>query len=77
MSRGLSSTVGIVIVLAVILLGGLYFWSKRGNDYGNNKENATTTSEYEASAATDAELEAELNSFESEIDGLDSELDGK
>ena len=61
--------VGIIIILVVIILGGLYFWGQR---LERNNYNPEPEQQQEESVGV-ADLEAELNS--TNIDATDSELE--
>ena len=65
---GLSGPViGVIVILAIIILGGLYFWSQRaGNDAVIDEINTQSGSD-EAS-----DIEADLNA--TDIENLDAEL---
>lgn len=60
--------IGIVVILAIIILGGLYFWSQRADvaDQAVESINAQDTSD-EAAA-----IEADLNA--TDVENLDAEL---
>ncbi len=67
--------IALIIILAVIVLGGLYFWGQRTSNnttdiYGNPISTSTpaTDSTSDTSAAIDADLKA------TDLNGLDSEL---
>jgi len=68
--------IGTVIILAVIVLGGLYFWGQRADSEPamteeQVQEQVNMIQEQSTSDAT-ADIEADLNA--TDIDGLDSEL---
>lgn len=59
--------IGAIVILAILILGGLYFWSQRaGNDAVIEEINTQTNSD---AAAT---IEADLNA--TDIENLDAEL---
>ena len=67
--------IGTIIILAVIVLGGFYFWGQRANNQVMDEaqvnqmvEDITTQSQSDATA----DIEADLDS--TEIDDLDKEL---
>jgi len=69
--------IGTIIILAVIVLGGLYFWGQRVSDkvMDETQLNAIVediTTQNESDAVTD--IEADLNA--TDIDSIDSELNG-
>jgi hypothetical protein len=72
--------IGLVIILALIILGGLYFWNERGdmNPAGTVPNTASTnesiTASIEAQSNSDEidSIQADLDS--TETDSLDSEL---
>ncbi len=61
------SLIGIILIIAIIVLGGIYFWGKR------TANQAPTTSEAETQ-----DIEADLNSTDTSIDSdlnaIDAEL---
>lgn len=62
-----SPIIGAIVILAILILGGLYFWSQRsGNDAMIEEINTQTNSD---AAAT---IEADLNA--TDIENLDAEL---
>lgn len=78
------SIIGTIVIIAIIILGGLYFWGKRIEE-NKSKENLITdfTPGTEETTRTGVEgdisasdeldvLEAELNA--TVVDGLDAEL---
>lgn len=42
-SRSIGPVIGLIVIIAVILLGGIYFWSTRSGDQENNYSNPATT----------------------------------
>jgi len=69
--------IGTIIILAVIVLGGLYFWGQRASDKVMNEaqvnetvQNITTQGQSDEAAVIEADLNA------TNIDNIDSELDG-
>ena len=69
--------IGIIVILVIIILGGLYFWSQReGNDTTINDatitdealESINTQSELDDTASIEADLDA------TDIENLDAEL---
>lgn len=59
--------IGAIVILAILILGGLYFWSQRsGNDAVIEEINTQTNSD--AAAAIEADLNA------TDIENLDAEL---
>jgi len=64
--------IGTIIILAVILLGGLYFWGNRGNNMYED-ENSSTDAELQAiqnqsSSDESAAIEADLNNTRVDYD---------
>ena len=69
--------IGTIIILAVIVLGGLYFWGQRASDkvMDETQLNAIVediTTQNESDAVTD--IEADLNA--TDIDSIDREMNG-
>jgi len=69
--------IGVIVILAIIILGGLYFWGQReGNDTTINDatitdealESINTQSELDDTASIEADLDA------TDIENLDAEL---
>ena len=59
--------IGVIVIIAIVILGGFYFWSQRaGNDAAIDEINTQSGSD-EASA-----IEADLNA--TDIENLDAEL---
>lgn len=85
----IGSIIGTIIVIAIIILGGLYFWGKR-IDEAKMKESLVSSEEVNNPAAQDENMEAaaimsvtgsdDLNSIEADLkatnlDNLGAELD--
>lgn len=73
--------IGLVVILVVILLGGVYFWMNRSenpSDQGASlleDESVEPSPEIQTQSASDdtASIEADLNAFdESDIDSVDA-----
>ncbi len=82
-----SSIIGIIVIIAIIVLGGLYFWGKRVEEtklvktMTTEETSATTSEQNEATAIRSmgssddtASIEADLNN--TKTTGLDAELSG-
>ncbi|HEY4509041.1 MAG TPA: hypothetical protein VJC13_02015 [Candidatus Paceibacterota bacterium] len=63
---GIGSIIGTIIIIAIIILGGLYFWGKRVEE-SKVKENVDNSI-----ATTTSQSEAEKIKSTSESDSLDS-----
>lgn len=82
--KPIGAIIGLLIILLIIIIGGIYFWGMRqsGNDglYDNNKpalENTDADSDITSQSDSNEpeDIEADLDSFNSaEIDNLDSSL---
>lgn len=79
MNRGSDSSVGpvigVIIILAVIVLGGLYFWGQRADKEDALEDNtAAELDEIGSQSSSDnaSSIEADLNS--TQIENLDAEL---
>ncbi len=80
----IGSIIGTIIIIALIILGGLYFWGKRIEESKNIQsltEEPVTEEEIQAerNAISETSSSDELNSIETdlnatEINNLDSEL---
>ncbi len=69
--------IGVIIILAVIVLGGLYFWGQRtdrGGDALNDDVTAAELEEIESQSSSDevSSIEADLEA--TDIESLDAEL---
>ena len=87
-NRSVGPVIGLIIILAIILIGGIYFWSSRMNSKtnitpDNNPNPAINSGESvspeailnQSSSDETSAIEADLNAFnESDIDGLGSDL---
>ena len=69
--------IGTIIILAVIVLGGLYFWGQRASEkamseaqLGEVVQDITTQSQSDEAAAIQADLDT------TSVDNIDSELNG-
>lgn len=69
--------IGTIIILAVIVLGGLYFWGQRASNQALTpeqvQEQVNTIQDQSASDAP-ADIEADLNA--TDINNIDSQLEG-
>jgi hypothetical protein len=80
MNQGAESSVGpmigIIIILAVIVLGGLYFWGQRANKSGNalDENTAAELDQIQSQSSSDevSSIQADLDA--TDIDSLDAEL---
>jgi len=71
--------IAIIIILAMIILGGLYFWNERSNQPATSNEalsgsleEMTASIEKQSSSDETSSIEADLNN--TNVDNLDSEL---
>src|SRR3990167_8555289 len=66
--------IGAIIILAVIVLGGLYFWDQRQERDANDAETAQVLESINTQGSADdtSSIENDLNS--TDIDSLDAEL---
>ena len=60
--------IGVIVILAIIILGGLYFWSQRVDVTDQAVESINTQSTSDEAAA----IEADLNT--TNVENLDAEL---
>jgi len=76
--KSVGSIIAIIIIIAVIIIGGLYFWGKTINDLGINTDKELTSDEMLNSLNTQktsdelTDIEADLNA--TDLDELDTEL---
>lgn len=66
-----SPIIGIIIILAIIILGGFYFWSQRANETMMTDE-AVESINRQNNSDTAAAIEADLDA--TDIENLDAEL---
>ncbi|MEI6843305.1 MAG: hypothetical protein WCK48_02250 [bacterium] len=81
---GIGSTVGTIIIIALIVLGGLYFWGKRIEESKNIQQmtsdtTQTTADQSEAAVIKTLTPDDEISSIEQDlkntnVDSLGSEL---
>jgi len=70
--------IGLVVILAIIILGGLYFWSQRSGGEGSVADEAVITDEavkaidIQSKADDTASIETDLNA--TDIETIDSEI---
>ena len=66
--------IGIIVILAIIILGGLYFWRQRVNEEAYEAESEETMEAINTQSESDdaSSIEADLNN--TDIDNLDAEL---
>ena len=80
-------TIGLILILVLILMGGIYFWTSRtgyapglnGNTDSTNGTSNTETSTEEINQQSSSDeagsIETDLNAFgEADIEGLDSSI---
>lgn len=75
-------TIGMIIILAVIVIGGIYFWAQRGETPstagGTWEETLDASADLEAAGTQDdsdetSSIEADLDA--TDIDSIDADLD--
>lgn len=62
------------IILAVIILGGIYFWSQRGEQAVPAENNEASQIEAQSTSDAISDIEADLNA--TDLENLDAELNG-
>jgi FtsZ-interacting cell division protein ZipA len=65
--------VGTVIIIAIIILGGLYFWGKRIEESKAAREMTTDTTSAETNVSASSSIESV--SYSDDLDSIDSDLD--
>ncbi|MDP2641921.1 MAG: hypothetical protein Q8P21_01355 [bacterium] len=61
--------ISVIVILAIIILGGLYFWNQRGaTDNGAALDDINTQSESDDTTSIEADLES------TDIENLDAEI---
>lgn len=63
--------IGIIVILIIIILGGLYFWNERSENMVTEDESMETINEQNESDDTTS-IEADLDA--TDIDNVDSEI---
>ncbi len=78
---GIGSTIGTIVIIAIIILGGLYFWGKRVEESKTNSGTNTTeqVAQSEASIIKSTSPSDDLSSIEAALqttntDNLNSEI---
>ncbi len=65
------SLIGIILIVAIIVLGGVYFWGKRTANQTPAETNAAAVQEVNAIESdlnsTDTSVDADLNSLDAEL----------
>ncbi|MBX4198861.1 hypothetical protein KW800_01105 [Candidatus Parcubacteria bacterium] len=67
--------VGVIIILAVIVLGGLYFWGTRDNATDGVNQNVATPSGDSASAIETQSSSDDTSSIQTDLDNTNTNLD--
>ena len=67
-SSSAGPVIGVVIILAIIILGALYFWGQRGAPEDTTLESDETTQSIDSQSSSD-----DLNSIEADLDSTDIE----
>ena len=76
-SKSVGPLIGVIVIIAVIVLGGLYFWGQRLDEQKQSEaalQNDAATQELETQNTSDevADIEADLNA--TNLEGLDTEM---
>ena len=74
----LGPVIGTIIILAVIVLGGLYFWGQRVNNNvmtDTQVQDTVQTIKDQSTSDTPADIQADLQA--TDIDNIDSQLNGQ
>ena len=69
----IGSIIGIIIIIALIVLGGLYFWGKRIEESKNTKELTTDTTQPLSSEDNEASIIKSTNSSD-DLDSIEADL---
>ena len=65
--------IGIIVILAIVILGGLYFWSQRSATEDSSATDKTVeTINIQSSSDNPSSIEADLNT--TDIENLDAEI---
>ena len=64
--------IGIIVILGIVILGGLYFWGQRGDDAATTESTQTDSIDAQSTSDDTSSIEADLDS--TDIDNLDAEL---
>lgn len=64
-NRSVGPIIGLVVIIAIVLLGGIYFWMTRNSEYsldnGYGGESAATSQEQREAAAITAGVPSDIN----------------
>jgi len=77
-SKNVGAVIGVVIIIAILVVGAFYFWGKKIDEAGNpetilSEPDTTTESLLNQSDSTEIpDIEADLNA--TDLDNLDAEL---
>jgi uncharacterized protein YdgA (DUF945 family) len=71
---GMGSMIGTIIIIAIIILGGLYFWGKRIQDSKINQE-LTSENADELANIMSITREDDLNTIEADLNSTNLNLD--
>jgi len=71
---GMGSMIGTIIIIAIIILGGLYFWGKRIQDSKINQE-LTSENADEVANIMSITREDDLNTIEADLNSTNLNLD--
>ncbi len=80
--RAIGPVIGLVIILALIIIGSIYFWHSRKTNpdytnYNTTEQDSTSTDAIKSQSSSDDinSIDADLQSYnDSSIDGADSGL---
>jgi len=65
----MGSLIGVIIIVAIIVLGGIYFWGKRSASEEPGTVNGEVQSLENDLNAADISIDAELNAVDSSLQG--------
>lgn len=66
--------IGIVVILVLVILGGLYFWSQRAKREIPTSDQTVESIQTQGQTDTTTSIEEDLN--QTDIENLDASLDG-
>ncbi len=80
--RPIGPTIGLIVILIIIVLGGIYFWQSRATSPADNSYNTTENQpddinriETQSSSDDTTAIGGDLNAYgESDINNVDSDL---
>jgi uncharacterized protein HemX len=67
--------IGIIIIILVLLVGGLYFWGERIDEVSDDVEELQETNESDEIADIEADLEEDFQEIDAELEQFETDLE--